>query len=624
MSKIKKYTSFLTITLLISFLSFCQTDLYVSNNANISIFVDGDGFADQSTNANSAALFVTNRINLAGLNARIYLRDGAQLLQDGTIQNRGRGQLSVYQTGTANNYTYNYWGVPVGNTAANNNNNRPFIPDAGSTNGLFGNIYDVTGLTTSDPALYTTSLDGSTAPLTISNDWLYTFSPGEVYADWDYIGETGSVTPGYGFVMKGTAGSGSSQLYDFRGKPNTGNMNVAVIAPVAGNPQFTLAGNPYPSSIDMVDFFHDTGANNGAFMTQLLFWEQLSSGSHNLNSYVGGYAIYTINTSGVVSYTPAPWNTYDSSGNIVGGLGTSPNNNPGVNAPGRYLPVGQGFMIEGTNTGNIEFRNSFRRFWKESSGNIHFFEPNNETIATRNSDTDFDGNAIPDDWMRIRILVDIVDSAGLYTRELLVNFTNEATDAFDYGIEAKNSDLKPSDGHFVTEGEPMAIYAVPFEIDRKLPLTVTTAQTQHIGIRTYGLQNFPEDVPIYVHDKMQNTYTNLKAQTFSTPLEAGTHADRFEIVFEMEDTLSEEEIISADFTIFQNNNTSKLTVLNPNSENVTHISLFDTAGKRILDQSLDIQTAYYFSTKNMSDGVYIAKVLVNNTTPITKKVIIKQ
>ncbi|HEU4496872.1 MAG TPA: secretion protein, partial [Flavobacterium sp.] len=64
-------------------------------------------------------LFVKQDINLDN-NGLIYLRNDSQLLQ-GTAtssQNRGLGQVSVFQEGTSDNYDYNYWCSPVGIPAA--------------------------------------------------------------------------------------------------------------------------------------------------------------------------------------------------------------------------------------------------------------------------------------------------------------------------------------------------------------------------------------------------------------------------------------------------------------------------------------------------------------------------
>src|SRR5690606_17437444 len=105
-----------TLILLITYsISFAQTDLYVSNNSYI--YVDGTAF---TSGPNVAPLFVNSRIQLAGVNSYIYLRNEAQLLQSNSIGNEGVGKLSVYQTGTSNTYMYNYWCSPVGNTDGSN------------------------------------------------------------------------------------------------------------------------------------------------------------------------------------------------------------------------------------------------------------------------------------------------------------------------------------------------------------------------------------------------------------------------------------------------------------------------------------------------------------------------
>ncbi|NJM79583.1 MAG: hypothetical protein HC854_08195, partial [Flavobacterium sp.] len=86
------------------------------------------------------------------------------------------------------------------------------------------------------------------------------------------MGNTGVVEPGLGFTMKGVSGSditiahpisgslgdgvannpSNNQRYDFRGKPNDGDISVTVGATAGPNyPNQTLAGNPYPSAINL-------------------------------------------------------------------------------------------------------------------------------------------------------------------------------------------------------------------------------------------------------------------------------------------------------------------------------------------------------------------------------------
>ena len=76
--------------------------------------------------------------------------------------------------------------------------------------------------------------------------------------------------------------------------------------------------------------------------------------------------------------------------------------------------------------------------------------------------------------------------------------------------------------------------------------------------------------------------------------------------------------------IFQNNNEFELTVLNPTLLEVKGISLYDINGKQVFNYSnLELQNKYSFSTKSLSDGVYVASLDLGNAKVITKKVIVK-
>ena len=282
--------------------------------AQISVSGNNYIYATTSVDAPDVYVFVEDDVNLENSNSYFYLRNDAQLLQGtGSTGNSGVGKLSTYQSGTVNNFAYNYWCSPIGNTDLDNNANRSFRPN--------NNIYDVTAAPiTSSLATYTTGLDGTSGPLVISSRWLYTYNPGTTYSEWNYISDSGTAAVGYGFTMKGT--TGGNQLYDFRGKPNNGTISTNV---VAGD--WTLVGNPYPSALDALDYIHDT-QNQTSINGALYYWEQDATvNSHNVADYVGGYASYTINAAGTVeTYTDATFDTYNSDGslNTTGGSRTSP------------------------------------------------------------------------------------------------------------------------------------------------------------------------------------------------------------------------------------------------------------------------------------------------------------
>ncbi|WP_452221319.1 T9SS type A sorting domain-containing protein [Lacinutrix salivirga] len=575
-------------------------------------------------------LFVTDDVNLEETNASLYLRNEAQLVQGpGTTGNSGIGKLSVFQSGTVNQYAYNYWASPVGNASANDNANRDFIPNQQFFD-FIGDPDPALNPITSVPAMFTYNVNGTSSPLVISDRWLYSYDPGISYTEWDYLGDNGNLAAGYGFTMKGmgTAATGN-QLYDFRGKPNNGTIEVDIEDGLQ-----TLAGNPYPSALDAYAFIHDVqnaGLNdelntNGGFTGALYYWEQ-SPTNHTLTSYLGGYATYTnflddlgdadpSNDIVVDSFTFAPFSLYDGNGNPLGfPTGT------GSKVAYRYIPIGQGFFIEGaagipTNT-KVYFKNSHRAFYRQSGAESYFFRNSDDTNT--NTLTENGLNTVPSSFKRFRINVGFNED---YNRQLLMNFHHSATAGFDYGLEAKPYELLASDAHWTLNNNPYVIQAFNFDLALTIPLVIKAENQQPLNFNIVDIQNFDESQPIYIHDIENNIYVDLRNQDYSINIPAGVYTDRFEITF-TQNTLSVDTEESNTFQVYQNNTTSELTVNNPNGLDVKSVTLYDVAGKRVLNQQkLKLQTEYRFSTKNLSDGVYITKVDVKNGESINKKVII--
>ncbi|WP_223033521.1 T9SS type A sorting domain-containing protein [Hanstruepera marina] len=611
-------------------LTYAQSDLYVSNNSYV--FVDGDGFSSDASGA-SVPLFVTNAINLDGTNAYIYLRDDAQLFQgNGVTGNSGTGRLSVYQTGNSNTYQYNYWGSPVGINSGPAGNS-VFTPNI--------NFYRETAAPiTSTPFGFISGYDGTTTQ--IASYWLYTYiglpATTNPYEDWIGLGggslpvggdPSGTLAPGYGFTMKGNP-SGAQQ-YDFRGRPNKGDISATI------NPnKETLVGNPYPSAIDSYYFIHDS--HNQTNTTGVLkYWQQHpGSSSHNLADYVGGYALYTnaaTNNNGtpadltddtvVDSFTPAVFYMYLLDGSIASG---PPIANSMPKTAYRYIPIGQGFMMEGSGSASsVVFKNSHRVYYKQSDANSSFFRTDgahaNRTSETQYTDEGY--NVVPEDFKRFRINVGFDNNgSGSYTRQLLMNFHRTATNGFDYGLEAQISELLNSDAHWTLEGTPYIIQAFNFNETLTIPLVVKVQNQQLVRFGIYDVQNFEESQPIYIHDIDNDVYVDLTVQAYELILDQGLYSDRFEITFTSE-SLSTDEITSNDFTIYQDNSNSQLTIINPKRLSINQVTLFDITGKHILNETnLPLKSNYKFSTQSLSDGVYITKIELKSSEEISKKVIV--
>ncbi len=561
---------------------------------------------------NDEIVFVEDDVNLNEADSKIYLRSEGQLIQgSGTTGNSGLGELSLYQNGNVGSYEYNYWCSPIGDRSTNN-----------TTNNIFGISFlnDISSITNATPATYNhaSNYNGTANPLNIEPYWIWKYITSDTYADWIHVEGNTTINPGEGFTMKGTAGtslnnSGDNQMYDFRGKPNTGTIGINVLPN-----QFTLVGNPYASALDALAYIHD--AENKTVITGTLhLWEQNPNiNSHLLRAYDGGYATYTISADGLTeTYVQATFYTYKGDGTINGTTGTSPSGK----RPRRYMPIGQGFMVEGTAMGKVKAKNSHRVYAKETASDSEFFKTSNTKKSTKTTLTNNGFSIIHSDYKRFRLNIDF---NNIYTRQLVETFHASATNGFDYGLESKiNIDgILNSDAYLSNNKNTYIAEALPFDETLKMPIVIKLTQDMPIRIRITDIQNFDNTQPIYIHDIDNNTYTDLRTQDFNINLKTGTHNNRLEITFN-KSTLDIKDNTFENLKIFHNNISSELIISNPNNLDIKNISLFDISGKRIINKSnLTYKTGYTYSTKSLSDGVYIAKINLVDNKVFSKKIIV--
>jgi hypothetical protein len=598
-------------TLLLTVAMFSQQELfaqmYVSPNSYVFV--------------NNEQLFVKGDVELNSATSNMYLRNDAQLLQGTAASgvNKGVGNLSVYQEGTADGFDYNYWCSPVGNTLSATAVNNPF--------GI-AQLKDITGLTTANNPVLTTAFNGTASPLTISNRWIYKFITSNVYANWVYVGSNNTINAGEGFTMKGTDGTsannpGANQRYDFRGKPNDGTIGINVAAGMR-----TLTGNPYPSAINLNLFLRDP-ANLAVMNGTAYFWEHNDAvNSHYLADYQGGYGTYIANNGDFSpgTYTSATWNTYNNDGTL---------NTSGVSTGSTYkrmfTPIGQGFKIEGTALGTVQMKNAYRVFVKEGVVNNSQFERNRTDI---NGDTWGEiQNVAGVDYTRyskrelpqIKIHTVLNDQ---YSREVAIAFSKKATDGFDLGMDAKTPEYTlPNDAYFPIDAtNQYVISTLPFDIDKKIPFAFKAGQQTTFKVTVGSTINFTDSDTVYLHDRITGIFHDIKNNFFEITLPAGVVKDRFEITFR--DGNAKETIKNTEFaeslTVFQNNESNNLTIANTQMIDLKSCSVYDLAGKLVFTKNnLGSNAEYTFPTSNLSDGIYIVRVSSNTNLEMSKKVIVK-
>jgi hypothetical protein len=567
--------------------------------------------------ANNEVVYIKQNLELQAATSNFYLRDNAQLLQGSTVAgtNRGLGSLSVLQEGSTNNFHYNYWCSPVSQNSA------------GVGNGQFGitQLKDVSGLITYNEPLIlpNNNYNGTSNPLAIAPFWINKLVATSSYASWIQVGANSTLNTGEGFTMKGTSGisannpSGRSQRYDFRGKPNDGTIAIPI-----KSEQFTLTGNPYPSAIDLSAFLAEqTNCTGIAY-----FWEQDASvNSHFIADYKGGYGTFAPGSLGSVGiYTPATFYSYDGAGNQIANTGMG-----GVYQR-RFVPVGQGFLIAGNVNGFVEMKNSYRLFVKETPSSSTVLRTTssknkiqNTTMDQMQSISGFDYTTVkltPIPQIRFNTLMD-----GKGVRQLALAFIPEATDGADRGMDALSSgDASQADVYFVIDDAEFVINAVNFDINKKIPLGFKNTYAANFKITVKEIINFSDVSSVYLHDKVNNTYHDIKNDFHEMELIAGQNNTQFEITFKTENSLAVEEATSKSFLIFQDNSAKTLVINNPFLKGIYSCGFYDVAGKLIfIKNDLGAAATYQFSTAGLGDGIYIAKIITSEKEAFGKKVIIK-
>ncbi len=603
-------------SILILLLFICQNNfaqLYVSNNY---VYV-ADKF-----------LYVKQDVNIQN-SGNLYLRNQSQLLQakTGGSTNSGGGKLSVFQEGNASPYTYNYWCSPVGNTLL------------ASGNESFGitMLNQPISATVSNPAtmLSMSTYNGIADPLSISQGWIYKFLSSSLYSQWFGVFSATSIEAGEGFTMKGTGGTdasfsdggndnnpGNKQRYDFRGRPNDGDITINL-----GAGKRTLTGNPYPSAIDLKAFLLAATNSTGV----AYFWEQDQTvNSHAIAAYKGGYGTYSpggganvapYGTMGV--YTPAVFYAYDGAGTQLGSVGT------GSNYERRFCPIGQGFMLEGSSTGSVTMGNNFRVYQKEGAANYSEFHRSTTSARSTDNEDDFlpqipsvsgfDYTTVstkPIPQIKFNTLLN-----NEAVRQISLAFHPAATDGADFAMDAKSPDTtSETDMYFVVDNAEYVIDVIDFDIQKRVPIGFKNAIPASFKIKVREIVNFDGTEHVYLHDKNTDTYYDIVNGDYEMNLPAGVNNTQYEITFTTA-TLDIPVLSSDSFDVLQNNVAQTLTVLNPNAIDIKSISLYDITGKLIFSElNIGAKDSYRFSTSAVSDAMYVVKVVTKNNQDFGKKI----
>jgi len=547
------------------------------------------------------------------LDGQLDLVDESQLIQtvNSDLDVTSSGYLERDQQGQTSIYNYNFWSSPVNPVNATSNN---------TDYSIAGILKD--GTTAATPQTITFDTSGyngaSGAPITLADYWIFKYvNQPDLYANWmsGHIRSTGTVKVGEGYTQKGTGSAAATQNYVFSGKPNNG-----IIQHTIGANNVYLVGNPYASALDADQFINDnlvsventgdvigTGSSTGA----LYFWEHFSTNnSHVFAAYEGGYATY--NLAGGVIAIPDP---------DVSSSGT------GTIRPGRYVPVAQGFFVQGSPAGGtIEFNNGQRAYKREAI-------VADDSVFTKTSSAEATSSTSSNTVDLQRMYFKFTTPEGPQ-RELLLAVKDGLADGMNYGYDARMLDDQVTDCAWVLKAEAeqvdekLVIQGIGAVYEAlELPLHIKVGAEGICKFEVGDLSDLDSSLEVYFLDKELNTRVHLET---GIPVEfnlaSGEYNDRFYVVFKDTEVLGieDEEIISDDLVVFYNTATQSIDISNPLDFSAKNIRMYNVVGQLVVKVANKYTNTKAISIPvSVATGTYLITFDYNKGKQITKKLIIK-
>jgi len=463
------------------------------------------------------------------------------------------------------------------------------------------------------PQLYTTNVTSLTSAGGAANaggafptgvfDYGHTATQGG--GPWAYITGAGG---GWNAVFESTVGKGfivrigerapwtamdatTTGFVNFKmvGTANNGDITVPVTINATGSGStFELLANPYPSAIDAQKFLvenNDGVATVKADLGSLYFWTANTPRSTAPQTYAttGDYAVWSL--AGATNTSP---NSVKPDGKIASGQGFRVA--PALDGVAGAAPLG---------ANSVKFDNCMRL----TSGNNNFFRTANRAID------------------RFSMSIQDNNGDGSYNQLTVSYLNNDTTNDYDNLYDApRNSASTVQLYTLLADNTKLAINAKPTFVDSDVvPLGFSnTTPNQNFTIKIEDKEGvfLDNNLYVYIHDKLNNTYHDM-ATPFVFNANSLTSIDnRFEIIYQR-NALHNNDFLANEVLVNIKNNTFKASTI---EIGMNEIEIFDIAGRKI--QSYDANNQKSISEPfNHSEGVYIVKIRLNNSSVSTQKLI---
>jgi hypothetical protein len=257
-----------------------------------------------------------------------------------------------------------------------------------------------------------------------------------------------------------------------------------------------------------------------------------------------------------------------------------------------------------------------------SSGqNFDRLTVDSSTTITNSFNPDVDSNS--DDRPKIRLLF---TSIGIINREILLTVDDRCTDGYDWGFDGYLNDVQVDDMSWLIEDDLFVIQGIG-DIDAEettLPLSIQKSDVGDVVIAIQALENFPDDLDIILHDTELGTHYDLRNANYEASLPAGIYEDRFVLGFQNPSQLSVDDNEEEQLDFYYATNRNKLVVLNPRNTTFKNIEIYNITGKSAYKIEDILDGSYNeYSIDNLTAGIYVVRLHLEDNKIVTKKIIVK-
>ena len=296
---------------------------------------------------------------------------------------------------------------------------------------------------------------------------------------------------------------------------------------------------------------------------------------------------------------------------FVGYSGADNGSQDGTLTPTQYIGPGQSFMTEVVEDGNIEFNNGQRIFKTEASGDTEFFK---STASTEDDEEE--------EMTMIRLNFSTSDN---HSRELVIGFSDQTTEAYDRGYDAKMFDLKSDDIYMKLNDDKLIANAQPsLNANMEIPIGLKATGNFKYAIKATKLTNFPSNMDIYLRDNEEKIYHDLRESAYYFKSAAGQFNNRFDIVFSAKGKELDIEQEELDNTLIYFNTNSNMLFIKGVTNAAKNLTITNMVGQQVMRlNNVSISTMTNgIQISNLSSGIYIVNIATGINKIIDKKIII--